>query len=184
MAIERTEAADKPSRALMAIYSDRSDLHKKMGEFDLALEDATTAIELSEELDAYRFTCRAGIYAKMNQNQLALADYDRALEIEPNDGYTLYNRAKSYDELQHYDKALADLNHVINEKLMKTGFHELAVVLRGEVYCMLQQYDMATQDFNSVLESESSLEGVKERSQQMLDWIQEVRSASSGKETL
>ncbi len=79
-------------------------------------------------------------------------------------------------------EALNDMNRVIRENLMTKGFGDLAVVLRGEVYCMMRQFDQATQDFTAVLDSESSGEGAIERSKQMLDWIEEVRATQQSSE--
>ncbi|MDX2214765.1 MAG: tetratricopeptide repeat protein [Oculatellaceae cyanobacterium bins.114] len=63
---------------------------------------------------------------------IAIADYTRAIAINPQDVYAYYNRGLVYRDLQQYREALADLNRAI-----ELGLEE-AIPDRDEVLRLLE----------------------------------------------
>lgn len=79
-----------------------------------ALADFSMAIDLAEKsgvklVDLYR--SRAAVYDKLNKPTDADADYDKALQLEPDNAETYLKRGKTYYERSQYELALADLEH-------------------------------------------------------------------------
>lgn len=78
----------------------------------------------------------------------ALADWNRALELKPDDPEILNNRGVTYDDLRRYDKALADYNRALE---VRPDYAE-ALNNRGITYDDLGRYDEALADYNRALE--------------------------------
>jgi tetratricopeptide (TPR) repeat protein len=91
---------------------------------------------------------RALTYKSAGSFELALADYNKALEIKPDDTEAFSNRGNIYLTTGRYDLALADLNRALAVK------PDLPVTLnsRGAVYFNQGRYDEALADFNRALE--------------------------------
>lgn len=90
---------------------------------------------------------RALAYAGYGQLEIALADFDKAAALQPNDLNALYNRAVTLERLNRYDQALADL-----EKFLAQRPDELnALYERGYVYLKKGDHDRAIVDFDRVL---------------------------------
>jgi tetratricopeptide (TPR) repeat protein len=56
---------------------------------------------------------RAGIYAERFQFDEAIADYSRALEIEPRNVPAYYSRGNAYGEKGLFEEAIADYNRLL-----------------------------------------------------------------------
>ena len=82
------------------------------------------------------------------QYDLAIADYNRALQIDPNDAMVLANRANAYAAKEDFDKAIADYTKAaeINPKDFKV-YHDL-----GLTYVNKGDFDKAIYYFNKTLE--------------------------------
>jgi tetratricopeptide (TPR) repeat protein len=91
---------------------------------------------------------RGNTYADLQQYEAALADYNRAIELNPKlvEAYT--NRGALYADLQQYEQALADYNRAIELNPQFVG----AYAGRGLTYHDLQQYEAALADFNRAIE--------------------------------
>ena len=91
---------------------------------------------------------RALTYKSAGSFDLAMADYNKALEIKPDDTEAFSNRGNIYLMTGRYDLALADLNKALAVK------RDLPVTLnsRGAVYFNLAKYDEALADFNRAIE--------------------------------
>ena len=96
---------------------------------------------------------RASIYeGELNQNNKALLDYERAIQIQPNDANIYYHRTTVFENLKQYDKALSDYNKAI-ELAPDVATH---YNYRGKLYEIeLKQYEKAIADYNKAVELES-----------------------------
>lgn len=88
--------------------------------------------------DAYR---GAGLYRE------AIADFDRCIEMRPDDWKELSNRARTYLDMGEFDKALADCGAAIlrNPASARLFLH------RGNVYFMKGDYSAALKDYDRAL---------------------------------
>ena len=78
-----------------------------MKNFDRALDDYTTAIELSQTAPDYYYH-RGNVYHKKGLWQKALNDYNRALELNPTYLKAYSKRAGTYMKVKEYGSALDD----------------------------------------------------------------------------
>ncbi|NCR17908.1 MAG: tetratricopeptide repeat protein [Microcystis aeruginosa LL13-03] len=78
----------------------------------------------------------------------AMADNNKAIEVNPQYSNAYNNRGNVYSDLKEYDKAMADYNKAIeiNPQLFQ-AYHN-----RGNVYRDLKEYDKAMADYNKALE--------------------------------
>ncbi|MDP2731016.1 MAG: tetratricopeptide repeat protein, partial [Dehalococcoidales bacterium] len=82
------------------------------------------------------------------QYDLAIADYNKAIELDPKNANAYLNRAFAYYNNKQYDLAIADYNKVI-ELDPKNGY---VYNNRGLAYYYKGQYESAIADYNKAIE--------------------------------
>lgn len=95
--------------------------------------------------DAYYI--RGWALRERNQPERALTDFNRALELAPERGATLSQRALTYARLKEYDKALVDYNRALELEPRSSAFFND----RGLVYLDLKDYKRAIADFDQAI---------------------------------
>lgn len=95
---------------------------------------------------------RARIYAgDLNQNNKALMDYEKAVQIQPKDANIYYQRANVFEKLKQYNKALSDYNKAIELSSNNSNYYNA----RGQLFeYNLKQYNNALEDYNKAIEVE------------------------------
>jgi tetratricopeptide (TPR) repeat protein len=78
----------------------------------------------------------------------ALADLNRAIELDPSKAYAFTVRGETYRKMERYDDALADLNCAIELDPGLAG----AIGSRGETYQAMERYDEALADLDRAIE--------------------------------
>ena len=78
----------------------------------------------------------------------AIADYNKVIELDPDNASAYYNRGISKYELEDYYGAIADYNKVIELDPDKVN----AYYIRGSSKCELEDYYGAIADYNKVIE--------------------------------
>jgi tetratricopeptide (TPR) repeat protein len=89
---------------------------------------------------------RRGFLRRLKEPDLALADYNSALNIQPDAPAPLGNRALTYINRNQFDRALEDLNKVIT--LVPPAASAHAHRDRGYALFRLKEYDRAMSDLN------------------------------------
>lgn len=89
-------------------YALRADAYIKTEQYALAADDYTTIITL--EPNAAAFSNRAYLYVVTGNYTKAVADCDKALEMNPEYAYALKNRGLAYKSLGQIDNASQDFN--------------------------------------------------------------------------
>lgn len=84
----------------------------------------------------------------------AISDFDRAIELKPNQKDVYINRSASYGKSGNYEKALENLDIYINFDTSNA----MAYSNRGLAYNGLKRYDEAIKDFNRAIALDSSME--------------------------
>ena len=74
----------------------------------MAVDAYNKAISLNPADVVDDFINRGNAYDEANEFKLAMADYAKALEIQPGYGEVYYNRGVSYEHQKMFDKAKAD----------------------------------------------------------------------------
>jgi tetratricopeptide (TPR) repeat protein len=87
-------------------------------------------------------------YRVMGRDDQALADFNRALERNPEDASALAGRGETYWAMKRYDQALADLNRALELNPEDAS----ALARRGETYQAMGCHEEALADFNRALE--------------------------------
>jgi len=79
-------------------------VYQKQGKFDLALNEFNKSIALSPQLvEGYK--CRGVLYLQRLEWDLAIADFNHALEYDPTDGSVYFNQANAYRGKKDFNKA-------------------------------------------------------------------------------
>jgi tetratricopeptide (TPR) repeat protein len=91
----------------------------------------------------YDYVSRGIAYAKKNQNDLALADFDAALKAKPDDTDARFRRGSMYLTLKRYDDAITDFTTVVQAD----GMNAMAYRLRGFAYNTLGKDTLAAPDY-------------------------------------
>ena len=159
--------------------------YKELEKDDLALREFGKAIErasgIKEKAEAYNDRGRYYSAIKEDEN-LAVQDFSKAIELDPKDGSLYINRGHSYWVLRENDLALLDFNKAIELDpknasaygarawFFKNDKPELAIAdfskaieldrdespsfyfRRAQVYGALQNYDLAIRDYSKMLE--------------------------------
>jgi tetratricopeptide (TPR) repeat protein len=151
-------------------FLDRGILFASRGDFDMAIEDFTEAIRLNpgmslaylqrgkallarqanitgidEDIDEdFEFDWTVGKRDKTADDDRALADFTKAIELAPNLFAAWRYRGGLYTEIREYDKAIAD--HIQHVRLdpNSTG----AYMSRGIAYAGKGDYDRAIADYD------------------------------------
>ena len=144
-----TEAIERDPNAVDA-YAGRCNALRLSRELDRALVDCNRAIDLGGGVAGY--VNRGNVYDDLGEFELALADYDRAIEIDPGATTAYRNRGVAYHLHGGSELALADYDRAIeldpNYAKAYTG--------RGGLYHELGELDAAQEDFGRALELDPS----------------------------
>jgi TonB family protein len=90
-----------------AFYRKRADENVGKGEYALAVNDYSKAIELNpKEVSVY--LNRGLAHYNQKNYDLATADYDKAIELNPKDSMLYFNRGNSFEKMGNLQKAAVD----------------------------------------------------------------------------
>ncbi|MEQ8672879.1 MAG: tetratricopeptide repeat protein [Aggregatilineales bacterium] len=85
-------------------FKRRATLFAHMDNYEMAIADYTTAIELSST-EAHAFALRGWTYRQMRDYEASIADLHHAIELGASDAFTLISLGVSYGRLQNNDEA-------------------------------------------------------------------------------
>ena len=131
------------------LYLDRGFIYLKKEDYDKAIADFDSAIELNpKNPDAYLM--RGISYSGSGKTDRALADFDNAIEnftqaikLKPKDPDAWWGRGHAYLGKEDYDNAIEDLTQAIKLKPEDPD----AYLGRGRVYFEKEDYNNAFKDF-------------------------------------
>ena len=91
---------------------------------------------------------RGETYRRMGRNEEALADFNRAIEHEPDNAVALASRGQVFRDLGRYEEALVDFNRGLE---LDSNLN-WAIADRGETYRRMGRNEEALADFNRAIE--------------------------------
>ena len=143
------EARQKRREA--AIHNNRGIAYRDEGNYDLAIEAFTKAIEFNSDF-AKAYTNRAVAYQCKGLFDRAIADHTKALELKPNLAEVYNNRGAAYGEQGDYDRAIADHTKAIE----LNPNHPEAYNNRGVAYYKKSDYNRAIEDYTHAIQLKPS----------------------------
>lgn len=126
-------------------YFLRGTIFQENGDYEKALINLDKAITLDPDNAKY-YLHRANTYQLLKKNDLAIADYNKSLEIMPF-ALTFYNRARTYSEKRDFDESIKDYTKAIE---LNPQFAD-AFSNRGLSYQLKGELDLALQDFTKAI---------------------------------
>lgn len=131
-------------------FGNRANYYRDLGKYNEALADYDRTLSLKDN-QPQAYNSRARLYFELARERdtllLALNDYNKAIELLPNDGEFWVNRGATYARLGEVDKAIENLT----EGLRLKPDHAVGYMNRSIMYHNLGQTDLALKDIESYL---------------------------------
>ncbi|TRT78844.1 MAG: tetratricopeptide repeat protein [Microcystis aeruginosa Ma_AC_P_19900807_S299] len=127
-------------------YNEKWAVLSELKRYDEGLAAITQAIDLAPR--AAWYVNRGILYRRQQKYELALDDYNKAIELNPNHANAYNNRGNLYQDLQKYELALDDFNKAIE---INPNF-AILYYNRGGLYYNQQKYELALSDINKAIE--------------------------------
>ena len=128
-------------------YNNRGIDYGEKGEYDLAIEDFTKAIELKRDY-AFAYNNRGAVYRSKGEHDLAIEDCNKAIQLKSDYAEPYSNRGSAYRNKGDYDRAIEDYNKAIQ---LKQDFVQ-AYYNRGLAYHEKDELDIAIKDYSKAME--------------------------------
>ncbi len=132
--------------ALSQIIYGQSDEKKKTEEKPLILMAVSPAKE-KENPEAVKHRNNGIIFGVNLENDKAIAEFNKAIEIDPNFADAYSRRGAAYSNKSDYDRAIKDFNKAIE----LDPKHEVALLNRASVYMLKENYKSAIADFSRLI---------------------------------
>lgn len=133
-------------------HANRGDEYSNNGNYDLAIDEYTKAIELEtdESLHPILYYYRGLAYYNKGDIENAISDFTRVIETKPNETRSFLMRGAAYSSKNEYELAVADFTQAIqiNPKEM------IAFYNRGLAYENEGDFKNAIADFSQVIKSD------------------------------
>ncbi len=131
-------------------YGNRANYYRDNGEIQKALKDYDKAVSLKPS--AATFNSRARVFFDHGKSRdtllLALENYSKAIEMDPDNGEYYVNRGATYARLNNNELALEDLNNGLKFK----PNHATGYLNRSIIYQFMGRIDAALIDIKKYLE--------------------------------
>ena len=108
--------------------------------------------ELDQASLILAFEERGIAYRQAGRGDEAIADFNRAIELDPNRTWSIAGHGETCRLMERYDEAIADFNRAIE---LAPSF-AWAIAHRGQTYRAMERYDEALADFNRAIELDPS----------------------------
>jgi len=179
-------------------YVNRGVAYARSGQVDKALADFNKALKLNlPKLDEYRrtgreippnmrkkyssvYNNRGVIYKNKGLIDLAIQDYNRAIELNPNDASAYCNRAVAYQRKGEHSRSLGDLEKSIAIDPTNAPAYDA----RGVAYWQMGRFRRAAADFRKAVALDLGEESYRSHLAAALQSIAESEGRSRGAGTL
>ena len=165
------EGKEKPH--LFVAYYNRAIAKKAKNDIEGTLADYNLAIAAYPH-DPISFTNRGNIYFGKQQYDLAIADYNKSISLEPS-ANAFSSRGAAYGSMQQYNQAIQDLSEAIKLDPELTDAYSNRMLM----YMQIGQNDLALSDCNSYLQKRpqaANILSMRGKLHQALNRLQEAES--------
>jgi tetratricopeptide (TPR) repeat protein len=135
----------------------KADAHKKLKEWDEAIEDATRSIEQKKRKNQYALQIRAETYLSVNEGEKAIEDATRVLKSDPENTEVLQIRADAYLMEEKLEQAVKDANKILEIE----SWNAYALRNRAEAYLLMGETEKALEDATQAIEIDPENEAAK-----------------------
>lgn len=136
------ESGSLTEEDLARVYNNRGAAFKSAGSYELAIDDYTEAIRLSNGYGRAYYN-RGLAYDSKGLLNRAIEDYSIAIKLEPDNARAHNNRGLAYDKVGDYDEAIADFSDAVR---LAPGL-DYAYFNRGRSYQKSGDRRRAMEDF-------------------------------------
>jgi tetratricopeptide (TPR) repeat protein len=169
MAIRRLKLPAVTRRGAGYFLTDRGTGHFLTDRYEEALAEFTKALDLDpgnvraignraityQEMGRYDdlpwvIAWRGETYTQLERYDEAVADLNRAIELDPSLDWAIAARGLAYLAMKRYHEALEDLGHALE----RDPDNAWAIARRGETYRLMGRYDEALAEFSRALQSD------------------------------
>jgi tetratricopeptide (TPR) repeat protein len=126
-------------------YLDRGVTNEKLGNLEPAIRDYTRSIELAPSVEVH--VNRGNVYLNLQQSEQALADFNAALALAPDNLPALLGRANA----EYARKALAESLHDYTQVIERDPKNVAAYFKRGNVHYDLKEFAASFTDYSDAL---------------------------------
>jgi tetratricopeptide (TPR) repeat protein len=146
------EEAKESARRRAAALTFRALAWQAKGDLEHAAADLTDAIAIDESF-APAYQSRADLLRRLEQCDLALADFDRVIELTPEGAGGAYvGRGFCFIQLKEYDRAIADFDVLIKlDPNNGKGVGANAWGLKGRVHSVVGDLDNSISDYGEAI---------------------------------
>ena len=127
-------------------YEEKFQEFKK--EIELRINKTPVFNEPKKEIDLSLYTSQAETNKENGQYNLAIEDYTKVIELDPENNWSYQSRAQCYYELNQYEEAIEDYTKAIEIVSDWWGYYRN----RGRCYEELRQYNHAIKDYSKMVE--------------------------------
>lgn len=160
-------------KSIVSAYVSRGNLFETMNQFNDAVNDYTSGLELIDNERSIRnlmndnnkskdiflslsitlLTLRSKLYQKLGQFSNAIDDFTILIDLNPNDRFSLlFNRGICFKATEHFQQAISDLSQILeNDRLNYVVFMH-----RAYCYRKLDLYENSILDYSNAIELTSS----------------------------
>ena len=129
-----------------SVYYNRGYCYMRLGQFEYALDDISTAIDMKGDQMTY-FITRSKLYRVMGDYEKATEDLSMASTFDMTHKDVLSQRAMLATEQRDYETALA----CYNEAILSSADDATLYLLRGDMYALLQDNESATRNYELMM---------------------------------
>ena len=135
----------KKSNAILKIM-DEAKKFSSVGNYKRAVEIYTEGLKNYPDSD-YLYIQRSSCYSMLKKYDNALADCDRAIEIDPYNLGHYESKARIYDDMEQYDKVVEIYTQLIEKNPYEIEYYRE----RGNAYYQLKDEQHMTEDYKKYL---------------------------------
>jgi clan AA aspartic protease (TIGR02281 family) len=124
-----------------------------LGDYSNALNSIESAINM-DSTDVDYLSYKANIYYEMGEPELAINEWDKVINLNPDYGWGYYRRGWFKQLIGQFDDAIEDLSMAI---VLEPNY-TYSYSSRGDIYMKQGKRELAEADFNKIIEMEDSPE--------------------------
>ena len=129
---------------LAHVYWQRGIIYLRRNDFENAITDFTTAINICPIENPFLYRMRSTCYYKLEIYGKCKSDIDKALKVAPNDNDNILYLGDFYAITGEYMKALKKYNFILS----RNDKYSIAYLKRGNIYAAMKNIEKAEVDWN------------------------------------